>query len=556
MPWFFPHLTCLLVLFFCLGGCTSPEPPVAPEEPRLRRLTNAQYESSIQDVLGADLFVPSDNEPDYRLRGLLSVGAGSASISPRGVERFEQAAYSVAAQVMEPGVREGLLDCVPAVVADDPCTRSELARLGRSLWRRPLSESELDSAATVAADAGAALADPWDGFEFGLALLLQSPHFLYRVELGHEGISDRFVRAYDDWELASRLSYLLWNTTPDLELLDAAQAGELGDDVGLDIQVERLLASPRSREGMSAWFGDMMQLADLDDLYKDPGVFLHMSDSLGASARGETLQFFEHLAFDQEGDLRDLAISRTTFVNREMAALYEVRAPSLDDFGQVELPADGFRIGLLGQASVLALAAHPVSSSPTLRGQFVREVLLCQTIRAPLAGIDTAIPPLTEEAPTLRDRVAQHLTDPGCAGCHDPMDNIGLGLENFDGIGRFRTMDGGALIDPSGKVDDDTFDDPVGLAQLLRRHDDFAACLVKSFVRYATGAGEGEGQEEGLDWLVYEQDLRQHKLASLISTYVGSAFFRQAGDLVLAPESDLGDEGAADDDDSAGGGGR
>ena len=544
------YLACLLALLSSLA-CSSPEPPISPEEPRLRRLTNAQYENSIHDVFGADLFVPTDNEPDYRLRGFFSVGAGSASISPRGVERFEQAAYSVAAQAMEPGVREGLLECTPALTADDPCARSELARIGRSLWRRPLTESELDRSADIVVAAGAALGDPWDAFEFGLALLLQSPYFLYRVELGHEGISDDFVRAYDDWELASRLSYLLWNTTPDVELLDAAQAGDLSEDAGLDLQVERLLASPRSRDGMSAWFGDMMRLAELDDLYKDPGVFLHMSDSLGASARDETLQFFEHLAFEQEGDLRDLATSRTTFLNREMAALYEVRAPSLEGFGQVELPADGMRLGILGQASVLALAAHPVSTSPTLRGKFVREVLLCQSIRAPLAGVDTAIPPVTEEAPTLRDRVAQHLTDPGCAGCHDPMDNIGLGLENFDGIGRFRTVDGGVAIDASGKVDDDTFEDPIGLAQLLRRHDDFAACLVKSFVRYANGAGEGEGQEDGLDWLVYEQGLRQHKLTPLISTYVGSAFFRQAGDLVLAPESALGD-----DDDSAAGAGQ
>jgi hypothetical protein len=514
-------------------------------------LTNAQYENSIHDVLGADLFVPSDNEPDYRLRGFLSVGAGSASISPRGVERFEGAAFSVAEQAMEPGVREGLLECAPVLGAGDPCTRTEIARLGRSLWRRPLLASELDGITAVVAEAGTVLADPWDAFEFGLALLLQSPHFLYRVELGHEGISDVFARSYDDWELASRLSYLLWNTTPDAELLDAAEAGDLSTDIGLDLQVERLLSSQRAREGMRAWFGDMMHLAELDDLYKDPGVFLHMSDSLGASARGETLQFFEHIAFDQSADLRTIATSRTTFLNREMAALYEVRAPEREGFGQVDLANDGQRIGILGQASVLALAAHPVSTSPTLRGKFVREVLLCQLIRAPLAGVDTAIPPVTEEAPTLRERVAQHLTDPGCAGCHDPMDNIGLGLENFDGIGRFRTHDEGALIDSSGKVDEDSFEDPVGLAQLLRRHDDFAACLVKSFVRYANGAGEGEGQAEGLDWFVYEQGLDQHKLTSLISTYVGSAFFRQAGVLDVAPPSPSGDDDDDDDDDSA-----
>jgi len=542
---FLLHGSVALLVLAGSVSCSSPEPPIEPEEPRLRRLTEAQYVNSIQDVFGSSVFVPIDNEPDDRRRGFLSVGASTASVSPRGVERFEQAAFTVAEQLMEPGLREQVLECEPSLETSDSCIDDEVERLGRFLWRRPLTSEETESVAAIARTAGQTLADPWDGFEFALAALLQSPYFLYRVELGSGGATEEYQRSFDDWELASRLSFLLWNSTPDHELLDAAEAGELSTAAGLDLQVERLLASPRARDGMKAWFGDLMRLADLADLYKDSNVFLHMSDSLGDSASEETLRFFEHLAFDEEGDLRDLATSRTTYVNREMAALYEVRAPERDGFGLLEFPSDSPRQGLLGQASFLLQASHPVSTSPTLRGKFVREVILCQTISPPLAEVDTSIPPVTEEALTLRDRVAQHLNDSGCAGCHNPMDNIGLGLENFDGIGRYRTHDNGGLIDSSGRVDEDEFTDPTELAALLRQHDDFAACLVKSFVRYANGVGEEEPQFDGLDWLAYEQGLNNNKLDSLVRTYVGSAFFKQAG-----PLEEMGVLSGDDDDDS------
>ena len=525
------RLSLVLGLSVFVASCVPPEPPIELEEPRLRRLTEQQYINSVQDVFGTEIFVPTDNEPDTRSRGFLQVGASSAAISPRGVERFEAAAFTLAEQVMSEEQRTSVLDCALSGEPDDPCAAEEIARLGRLLWRRPLTDTEQASLEVIASSSSAALGDPNEGFQFALAGLLQSPHFLYRVELGTEDSQGRWTRAFTDYELASRLSYLLWNSGPDSELLDAAEAGELSTEEGLDAQTERLLAAPRGREGLVAWFSDMMHLAKLDDLYKDPNVYLHMSDTLGRSAAGESERFFEHLAFEQEADLRDLMTSRTTFLNREMAALYEVRAPAREGYGMAELPADGGRLGLLGQTSFLALEAHPVSTSPTLRGKFVREVLLCQTISPPLADIDTAIPPVTEEAPTLRARVAQHLSDAGCAGCHEPMDNIGLGFENFDGIGRYRTQENGAPIDASGLVDEDAFDDPTELASLLRVHDDFAACLVKSFVRYAGGQGEEEAQLEGLDWLHSAFSARQHSLKGLLDEYLHSAFFSQAGEL-------------------------
>ena len=298
------RLSLVLGLSVFVVSCVPPEPPIELEEPRLRRLTEQQYINSVQDVFGTEIFVPTDNEPDSRSRGFLQVGASSAAISPRGVERFEAAAFTLAEQVMSEEHRASVLDCALSGEPDDPCAADEIARLGRLLWRRPLTDLEQASLEAIASSSSVALGDPNEGFQFALAGLLQSPHFLYRVELGTEDSQGRWTRAFTDYELASRLSYLLWNSGPDSELLDAAEAGELSTEEGLDAQTERLLAAPRGREGLVAWFSDMMHLAKLDDLYKDPNVYLHMSDTLGRSAAGESERFFEHLAFEQEADLR------------------------------------------------------------------------------------------------------------------------------------------------------------------------------------------------------------------------------------------------------------
>jgi hypothetical protein len=269
---------------------------------------------------------------------------------------------------------------------------------------------------------------------------------------------------------------------------------------------------------------------------------VNVTDTLGTSAREETLLGFETLAFDDDGDLRDLVTTRRTFVNRELATLYDIPAPARDGFGEYTFGEESLRVGLLGQASFLALNAHPVSTSPTLRGKFLQEVLLCRVLPGPPADVDTSIPPPTEVAPTLRDRVLQHLEDPSCASCHQMMDPMGLGLENFDGIGRFRTHDEGAEIDASGDLDGVEFVDPVGLAQAIHDHERFAPCLVKTLVRYSNGHTEGFGELDGLDWLAGEFTFRKHRLGPLVEDLTLSPIFRQAGELDTTSEP--GDEGA------------
>jgi len=532
----FPVLSSLATALLILGvglvpGCgqSTAAPEVELPAPSLRRLTEAQYLNSVRDLFGDDLFVPTGIEPDLRARGLVSVGASLASISPRGVEGFERAAYIVAAQVMEPERRERIIACSPAAVTDAECVRSSLAPLARRAWRRPVSSEELDALVAIADQSAQTLDDFYLGFEFALAALLQYPDFLYRAELGEPDPEGRWDYRFTDWEMASRLSFFLWNTIPDEELLDAAQLGELCTDAGLRAQVERMLASERSRLGMRSWLADVLHLRELDDLYKDPQTFVHISDTLGESAREETLLLFEALVLDGEGDMRELLTTRKTFLNRELATLYSVQAPVREGFAAYEFAEDGARRGILSHASLLAMNSHPASSSPTLRGRFILEVLLCQIIPGPPAGVDTSIPPPTAEAATLRERVQLHLTDPACSGCHRAMDLLGLGLENFDGIGRYRSQDNGQDIDASGEVGGVAFADYTEMAQLLAESEGFTGCMTTLMFRAATGHGDDIGQDEALNWLHERFAAGDYRIKPALTELIMSALFRQAG---------------------------
>ena len=209
-----------------------------------------------------------------------------------------------------------------------------------------------------------------------------------------------------------------------------------------------MIAHPSFEDGARAFFTDMWTLYQLDDITKDPTVFTHMSPEVGASAREETLRGVVENVVYEDGDYRDLFTTTRTFLDRKLASIYNVRAPVREGFGEAFLDEDGHRRGVLGHVSFLALQSHAVNSSATLRGKFVREVLLCQYIPPPPSDVDTSIPEASADAVTLRERVAVHLEDEFCASCHQLVDPIGLGLEQFDGLGHFRTTEFGGVIDP------------------------------------------------------------------------------------------------------------
>jgi hypothetical protein len=500
---------------------------VRPGPVSMRRLTHAQYHRSIADLFGDGVVVPDLLEPDVPQGGLLSVGAGDTTFSARGVASMEDAAYAIAAQVLDDEAqRRRLVPCAPAGPVDSACARQFVEQVGRSAWRRPLTGEEVQRITAVADGAAGTLGDFHAGLEYAVAALLQSPNFVFRVELG---AGEGEARRFDDFELASRLSFFLWNSTPDARLLDQAAAGALSTDAGLLAEAKRLLVSPRAREGLSNFFSEQLLLYELDELSKDPMIFEHFSTELGADAREETLQLLLHTVLEADSDFRDIMTTRETFLNPRLSALYDVPAPTREGFRRVRLPEEANRAGLLTHASILNLHAHQVSSSATLRGKFVRTVLLCQTIPPPPVNVDTSIPEASGTARTLRDRVKEHLENPSCAGCHNLLDPIGLALENYDGIGRWRTDDNDARIDASGELDGIPYTDAIGLGQTVRDHEDFAPCVVRTLVRYATGRVEDPSEGAALEALSERFAEVGHRVRPMLLEIVMSPLFRQAG---------------------------
>jgi hypothetical protein len=535
-----------LILLSSLVACGDPPPADGPPDPGpapvvegvapvARRLTVSQYDHVMRDLFGDDLYVPASPEPDLEIDGMARVGASVVSISPRGVERYEAAAMVVAEQAVSPE-RRGWMPCTPSADADPACLRDAIGAIGRRVWRRSLAAEEVESLAALAEAASTALAGEADvsepffaGLRFAVAAMLQAPDFLLRVETGESNGAGG--RRYTSVEMASRLSFLLWDSTPDEALLAAAERGDLVDDALLAAEVDRMLADPKARRGLRAWTDDLFDLGKVTELQKDPEVFLFLRDGLLASAREETLRLVEDVVFDRDADFGDLLTTRETWVDRSLAMIYGVPAPELNGFGLVELPADGIRVGLFGQASLLSLYAHPRSSSATLRGKFVRSTLLCGEIPPPPADVDTSIPEPSADAPTLRDRIAAHLEVPSCRGCHEQMDPIGLGFENFDGLGVYRETEAGVQIDPSGDLDGVAYQTLPQLAAAVRNHPDFNPCMVEQVVRAAIGREPSEAEEGAMAWLVERFEADEHRLQALLRELVQSPMFRAVGEV-------------------------
>ena len=490
-------------------GCADPkaDEPAAetfasltPAPPALTRLTRSQYANAVRELLGEGITVPAQLEPDVAFDGLFAIGASITPVSERGVELFEDAARAIATElVANVQARDAVVLCKPAThtAADTPCATQTIEHLGRRAWRRPLTTTERDRLVAIADKGATTLGNFYKGLAFSITALLQSPHFLYRPEHGQpdpNNPADATGRRFTSWEMASRLAFFVWNGPPDDALLDAAAADELIDDTKLAAQIDRMLAHERARRGVRAFFGQWLNLSGLDDLTKDPNIFKHHSAELGGMAREETLRLADHVVFTLDADLRTFFTSTTTFANRRLAAIYNVKAPAIEGFGKLELPADGQRRGFFGHVAFLALNAHPVSSSAVLRGVYVRQYILCDQVPPPPSNLNTAIPPVAENAKTMRERLIAHMADPACAGCHKFTDIAGLGFEKFDGIGRFRVRENGALIDDSGVLDGIEFSDFRGLTEAIAINPKLPQCFVEKMYGYATGRSIGKGE--------------------------------------------------------------
>lgn len=522
--WTASCLLALVILAGCSGGTGNPaEPDTAGSPLRAKLVTTEQYKNSLAYIFGPSVGVRVQFAPPQRREGLIANGAASAGLSAAQVEQFQRAAANVAEQVVNDVHRNYLVPCKPesAEGADDACAAAFLSKVGRLLFRRALSDEEV---AGYVANAGTA-ADQLEDFYAGLAIALEgmliNPEVLFVVERAEPDPENPGKMRLDAHSFASRLSFFLWNASPDDKLLAMAETGQLDTHEGRNQAVDRLLASSRLEDGMRAFFADMLQFQGAS-LSKDPTIYPQFTSVTAAAAQEQTLRTTVDFLIKQENDYRDLFTTRSTFITQALAPIYDVAAAP--GWSSYTFPEDSPRAGLLSQVSFLAQHSHPGRSSPTLRGIGLREVLFCQEVPAPPPGVDFSdVANPAKGYPTQRQRVAVHVENPSCAGCHKIMDPPGLSLENFDGSGRFRAMENGVEIDASGQLDGVEFQDVGGLFQAVRDNDALPSCLTTRL--YSYGSGGPLEDRALLDFLIEDFSKGEYRVPGLLRTIATSNAF-------------------------------
>ncbi len=520
------------------GDSGDPPKQFEPGAPVMPRLTQTQYRNSVEALLGPELPAPP-LEPDTNPYLFFNIGAASTTLSELGTQQYEEAADLLSGLVFsDPARREALVGCVPASPVDD-CASDFVAGFGRRAFRRALTPTE--QARWLAFAEELAEGDPWQGLRYVVAGMLQSPYFLYRVERGEPDPDEPTRRRYTSWEMASRLSFLLWNSAPDDELLDAAEAGALLSKAGIRAQAERMLEDPRARVAVQGFFAQYLDLARLDGVTRDPERYPLYTPALITAMRTELELLVDDFVHRRDADIREIFSTRRTFVNDELAALYGVEAmaeaagASPVTFVPVELPDDGVRAGLLTLGAFLTMNAHETYNSPTARGKYLRERVLCEIIPAPPDDIDLDLDPDEEGSGTLRDKLEAHRENPVCAACHQYIDPPGFLFEHFDSIGAYRTLDNGLPIDSSGDLDGVPLANARELAELLKRDERVGACVATQLFRHASGRREQYTEQPGLDAIESEFAASGYRFSALLLALVTSEAFRTVADEEVLP---------------------
>ena len=520
--------TLIFLCGLCIAGTATPVSAATqgPYLAGLRRLTETQYRNSIADIFGPGIVVQGKFEPDRRIAGLLAAGSASLSISPSGFEAYAKMADGIARQVVDEKNRAKLLPCAPksATTPDRDCAGQIMSQYGMRLFRRPLTAEEMKARLDAAEAATKISNNFYTGIRYSLTTLLSAPDFLFRAEFAEPEGKDYTL---DGYSRAARLSYMLWDTTPDAELLDAARSGTLDTDAGVKSQVSRLMASPRLERGLRTFFSDFLELDTIDTISKDPTIYPKFNDDIVSSAREETLRTVIDLTLKKDGDFRDIFTTRKTFINRPLAWIYDVPYNLNGAWMPYEFREGDGRSGILTDVSMLSMFSHPGRSSPTKRGVALMDIFLCEPTPTPPANVDFSIVNGTKDPTlrTVRERLMAHATTPTCASCHTHSDPIGLTLEQFDSIGERRLMDDGRDIDVSAVIAKKQFAGAAGLGQYLHDNPKTSACFVRKLYAYGVGADSEDVEKGAIQPFVDGFSTGGYRLASLLRSMVTSPQF-------------------------------
>ena len=548
-----------------MKSLATSEGEAAPKQ-LVRRLTHAQYDNTVRDLLGdyskpAERFPPEDYVDGFKNQ-LTAQG-----MPPLLVETYSTAAERLALNAFRIGDINGLVPCAPSQgygasrqssagssratadkwsFSDQKCRDAFVRGFGLRAFRRPLTEDEVKRYSTVFSEQARVSRRFLDGARVVVEAMLQSPNFLFHVEAGPEG-------RYTDYDVASRLSYLLWNTMPDAALFEAAAKGELSTAAGRERAARRMLENaPKGREALDQFFEEWLRFDRVVNAVKQRGRYPAFTPELALAMAEETRTLLHHLVWNDRNFMEALTADYS-FLTSELAEVYGVPAPK-EQFEMAKFPTDSHRAGILGQGTFLASTAGPTDTSPTARGIFIRERLLCQHVPPPPPGVITTLPdPLVDAKPKgRRQLMVEHVENPTCASCHRLMDPIGFGFEHFDAIGQYREKEmipvpgrrggggGGGRggpppipleIDARGEIaglPNSNFTGAKQLGAILAESPVCQECIVRQMFRYSYGRLETASDEGTIDRLYGQFKASGFKFKSLLVALVESPeFLRQ-----------------------------
>ena len=514
---------------------TLERPPRDPDAPRRPRVPPQPLEARFSATAGPHQVGVTFVERMVAPEGVTPAQLPVANITFRGVRGAETRVGRVeiegpfnASGVGDTPSRRRVFTCRPDDIEDEePCARLLLASLARRAYRRSVTGADLDVLLGVFR-AGRAEEDSFEvGIQWALERVLIDPDFLYRMEPDPVDLAAGAPYRLTDVQLASRLSFALWHSIPDDELLDAATAGRLRDPGVLETQVRRMLADPRSSTLATSFAGQWLHLRNMRAVAPDVNAFPEFDDNLREAFRRETELFVEQ-QLREDRSVVELLTADHTFLNERLARHYGVPGVYGSHFRRVPM-SDDARRGLLGHGSILTVTSYATRTSPVLRGKWLLENVL----GAPPPPPPPDVPELEEHDATtqprsMRERMEQHRANPVCASCHARMDPLGFALENFDAIGKWRSDEAGSTIDASGELPDGaSFDGPTGLREMLAARDtEFVTTVTSRLLTYALGRGVEYYDMPAIRKIVRDTAASEYRWSSIILGIVDSVPFQ------------------------------
>jgi hypothetical protein len=498
-----------------------------PGRVTIRRLNRVEYNNTIRDLFGIDIQPANDFPGDDVGYGFDNIG-DVLSLPPLMLEKYLAAAEKITEQVFKSDVaRNRLLNPPPHPKYNKDGARRIVPIFAERAYRRPVRDDEVRRLVGLAQLAQRSGDTADQGIRLAVQAVLVSPHFLFRIEEDKEPNNPEAIHPVSDHELASRLSYFLWSSMPDDELFRAAGKGELRKPGGLEGHVRRMLKDPRSRALVDNFAMQWLQLRALKELAPDPKLFPTFDEKLRQAMLKETELFFANL-IAEDGNLLDILDANYSFLNERLARHYGIKGVKGQEFRKVTFPDDR-RGGILTHASVLTITSNPTRTSPVKRGKWILETLLGTPPPPPPPGVEE----LKEDEQvvlkgTLRQRMEQHRANPNCAVCHQKLDPLGFGFENFNAIGAWRSQENKHPIDPSGVLPGgQEFAGPAQLRAILKgRGDAFGKCVAEKMLTYALGRGMERSDRCFINDIAQELGKNNYRFSSLVLAIVNSEPFQ------------------------------